>query len=78
MGLEAQEKLLLLEASESTSLVGLDAVRSPAARTATTARWRRRKELRRATPSLDGKLKPTEVMRALLQMTMETEDTARG
>jgi len=33
--------------------VGLDAGRSPAARSATTARWRRRKELRRATPSPD-------------------------
>jgi hypothetical protein len=31
MGLEAQEKLLLLEASESTSLVGLDAVTGGAA-----------------------------------------------
>jgi len=40
-----------LEASESTSLVGLDAGRSPAARSSTTARWRRRKVLRRATPS---------------------------
>lgn len=29
----------------------LDAERSPAVRSATTARWRRRKELRRATPS---------------------------
>lgn len=40
-----------MEASESTRLVGLDAGRSPAARSSITARWRRRKELRRATPS---------------------------
>ena len=43
--------ILLFEAWESTTFVGLEPGRSPDARSSKAARWRRRKALRRATPS---------------------------